>query len=248
MTPKQRAAEFWNKFAQDQQLSLLLSQQPGIYFFIKDVDGYIIDANNLTVERCGCQTLEQVIGKTDYDFFPIDLAEKYRVDDRRVVDTAAPILNMSELAPNSHGMIDVWTTNKIPLFSADGNVIGVAGISSCLAQTREAIREYLTIADTLDFIKINYHKTISIPELAELAGLGERKYTEQFKAIFKMTPQAYIIHMRIHSACELLINSTTPLVEIAKEVGFYDQSTFSKQFSKRMNEAPLAYRKRNHVI
>ena len=97
--------------------------------YIKDKNGIIIAANQLTYERCGCKTENEVIGKTDFDFFPKDMAEKYGKDDRRVMDTGTPIINMPELAPSKDGSIQCYITNKMPLFDTKGEIIGVHGAS-----------------------------------------------------------------------------------------------------------------------
>ena len=39
------------------------------------------------------RSLEEILGKTDFDFFPPDLARKYQADDRRVMETGKPLRN-----------------------------------------------------------------------------------------------------------------------------------------------------------
>src|SRR6266446_2075335 len=52
--------------------------------FRKDLQGRFIVANQLFCRTVG-KPLEEILGKTDYDFYPSHLAEKYRQDDRRVI-------------------------------------------------------------------------------------------------------------------------------------------------------------------
>src|SRR5437764_15210016 len=54
--------------------------------FRKDLEGRFTFANSLVLTTIG-HTLEEVIGKTDFDFFAPELAEKYRQDDLRVIAT-----------------------------------------------------------------------------------------------------------------------------------------------------------------
>jgi len=49
--------------------------------------------------------------------------------------------------------------------------------------------------------------------------------------------------MRIHDSCELLRTESIPINDIAVELGFYDQSSFTVQFKKCMGLTPLQYRK-----
>ena len=215
-----------------------------MYSFIKDKDGLIIAANQLTYERCGCKSEEEVIGKTDFDFFPKDMAEKYVKDDQKVISTGTPILNMPELAPNKEGLIQCYITNKMPLYDNKGQIIGIAGTTTSVEYFHDALKPYLSIAPTIDFIKENYQNTISIPDLAEMVGLKIRKFENLFKEIFQITPQTYIIKMRIHDACLKLISTNLSIADIATSVGFYDHSTFTRQFTKHMDIRPVQYRKK----
>ncbi|HEU0038973.1 MAG TPA: PAS domain-containing protein, partial [Verrucomicrobiae bacterium] len=78
-----------------------------------------------------CKTLdrklEEIIGKTDFDFFPADLAAKYQADDRRVMETGELYETVEEHQPPGHGKMSVQVV-KTPLRGADGQIIGLQGI------------------------------------------------------------------------------------------------------------------------
>jgi len=235
--------EFLDKLGNVNRIDLLLTKVTNVYFFAKDYEGRVMLANQLTVERCGCKTEEELIGKTDYDLFSFDLADKYRKDELAIMQAGEAVYDMTELAPNKDGIIDCYFTNKIPLYDKEERVIGIAGVSSSHAFLKKSLDSYLKIAPALEKIRDNIDHSISVPELAQSVGLTQRKFGEYFKEIFKLTPQTYILKMRIHFACEELTKSNTPLAEIAHSVGFYDHSTFTHQFTKHMNVRPTEYRK-----
>src|ERR1019366_94191 len=54
--------------------------------FRKDLEGRFTIANQQYCKHYECK-LEDILGKTDFDFFPKELAEKYQKDDRRVMET-----------------------------------------------------------------------------------------------------------------------------------------------------------------
>ncbi len=226
------------------QLVPLLNDALGVFFFAKDRGGRIMMANPLTVERCGCRTEDEVVGRTDYDFFPFDLADKYVTDDRRVMETGQPILNMMELAPDRDGTLDLYVTNKIPLRDRDGAVIGMAGASTCYEYHRRSMRQYLEIADAVDYIKQHYQERVQIPVLAELCGMPARRFSEQFKQVLGLAPQTFVVLVRVHYACLELLRSEAPLADVAGKTGFYDHSCFTRQFTQHMGMTPVAYRKR----
>src|SRR5215831_12287880 len=78
-----------------------------------------------------CETLgrplDEILGKTDFDFFPSDLAEKYQRDDRRVLTTGEPYETVEENQPPGGGKIYVQVV-KTPLRGADGQIIGLQAI------------------------------------------------------------------------------------------------------------------------
>lgn len=53
----------------------------------------------------------------------------------------------------------------------------------------------------------------------------------------------FIIQVRLNKACELLVNSSKPIVEIAKGIGFNNLSNFNRQFKQYYDMTPSHYRK-----
>ncbi|HEU0040380.1 MAG TPA: PAS domain-containing protein, partial [Verrucomicrobiae bacterium] len=111
-----------------------------------------------------CATLgkapEEIIGKTDADIFPAELAAKYQRDDHRVLDTGETFETVEE-HQTAHGKIYVQVI-KTPLYDAVGNIIGVQGmfwdvterrkIEEALAYERDLLRALLdNIPDNIYF-------------------------------------------------------------------------------------------------
>ncbi len=92
----------------------------------KDLDGRFTFANQRFCTELG-RTLDEIRGKTDFDFWPRELAEKYRRDDRRVIDSGQ-ILDVVEEHVTPQGEILYVQVMKTPLFSHDGKPIGIQGI------------------------------------------------------------------------------------------------------------------------
>jgi PAS domain S-box-containing protein len=92
----------------------------------KDLEGRFIFGNRRFCEGRG-QTVDQLIGKTDFDFFPPELAAKYRQDDMRVHQTATPYASAEEHITATGEKLYVECV-KSPIFDAAGQVIGTQGI------------------------------------------------------------------------------------------------------------------------
>ncbi|HPC49277.1 MAG TPA: helix-turn-helix transcriptional regulator, partial [Kiritimatiellia bacterium] len=67
----------------------------------------------------------------------------------------------------------------------------------------------------------------------------------RFHRFFNTSLCRYLIRVRVNTACQLLTETNRNVTEIASEVGFYDQSHFSRTFTRLMGLSPLKYRKRH---
>jgi eukaryotic-like serine/threonine-protein kinase len=92
----------------------------------KDLEGRFTFANRRCCAELGT-TLDQIRGKTDFDFFPPELAEKYRADDQKVLETGQAI-DVVERHVTPKGETLYVQTMKTPVFGPDGEPIGIQGI------------------------------------------------------------------------------------------------------------------------
>ncbi|HLQ43118.1 MAG TPA: PAS domain-containing protein, partial [Planctomycetaceae bacterium] len=92
-------------------------------FIVKDLQGRRIFANRRYCEEHGV-TLSQVLGKTDFELFPADLARKFAADDQRVIETGEELHDLEE-SKGLDGSRRIIDRRKSPIRDADGNIIGV---------------------------------------------------------------------------------------------------------------------------
>jgi len=79
------------------QLCQLFENIPGVSFFVKDKESRLMYMTEKFLPRIGLGSNEELYGKTDFDLFPPRLAEHFRRDDRLVMDSKKPSLNILEL-------------------------------------------------------------------------------------------------------------------------------------------------------
>jgi two-component system sensor histidine kinase/response regulator len=96
--------------------------------FRKDLQGRVTFANELMCKALNRKASE-ILGKTDYDFFPEALAEKYRADDRRVAESQASFETTEEFQTPT-GELRYTHVVKTPVFDATGKLVGVQGMFS----------------------------------------------------------------------------------------------------------------------
>ena len=129
--------------------------------FRKDLEGRITFMSPRYMEELG-ETPGSILGKTDFDLFPEELAEKYRNDDRRVVEREATIELVEEFE-NAEGDRSFVQTLKTPVRDADGRVVGMQGIfwditekkmaEERLAQRERELREIIDVVPHAIFMK-----------------------------------------------------------------------------------------------
>ncbi len=229
------------------EVARLFEHLPDICFFVKDMQGRFVDGNQLLAQKLGVDHIDEIAGITDAQAFPNDLARVFLTDDTRIITTGEAMIDHIELVPNRDGTVEWYLTNKIPLHSENGDVIGIAGITQNLNTLGESWQPYEEMQDVLEYIKNNYQMNIGLSELANLIHLSVSQFERKFKKNFAISPIKFIIRFRIHMACKLLLHTRRTITDIAHSCGFCDHSHFSRQFVKIMNKSPGQYRKCFHT-
>lgn len=94
------------------------------------------------------------------------------------------------------------------------------------------------------YVKANCQKNISLHELAVYAGLSKFHFSRVFKNEVGISPYDYLIQSRLKLARDMLLNGQ-PLAEVALELGFTDQSHFSRFFRRNTGVPPAQFVKSN---
>jgi AraC-like DNA-binding protein len=240
-----KKTEFMEQISLDSPFYTLFDYLPGISFFAKNIHFELVCANHSFLERLGIQKENQIIGKSDYDFFPRAMADHFRMDDQAVVDAKKPKTNIVELFINTDGLPDWYLTTKLPVFGKNGEVIGIMGTSHSYKQGKRLIQPLLKVEKAIQFIQDHFREQINIGEIAAQVNLSTRQLDRQFQEILKMSPQEFIARLRITTACRELSRTPKPILDVALSLGYYDQSSFTLQFRKHMETTPLKYRKQH---
>ncbi len=119
--------------------------------FSKDLDGHFTFANQ---RYCAAENkpLEELVGKTDFDLHPPDLAKQYRADDLRVIETRE-VIEKEEIHQTLEGTPSYVQVVKAPIYDADGQVRGMLGIFWDITERRRAEEQLRLQALVLDQIQ-----------------------------------------------------------------------------------------------
>jgi len=116
-------------------IASLLDSMPDIIFF-KDTQGVYLGCNPPFAEFVG-RTREDIIGRTDFDLFPHEVAAEFRRYDLSMMESRKPQHN-EEWITYPDGRRILLDTLKTPYWSPDGSMIGVLGISRDITDRKQA--------------------------------------------------------------------------------------------------------------
>ena len=123
------------KLEESQKLLKGLIENSPAVIFIKKVDGTYLEISRRWVEELGLDP-DAMIGKTDFDVFPVEQATLYRANDEFVFRTRKA-LEVEETAVLPDG-VHVFRSLKFPLFDQDGECYALCGVSQDITERKRA--------------------------------------------------------------------------------------------------------------
>ncbi len=220
------------QLALSEQLSVEQAFQESIpaYVFRKDRNNVYVQANPAFLAFNGLK-YEELIGKTDHDFYPKEQADWFVASDNQVMDSKEPAFNLTRKEVTAEGKERWVSTNKAPYFHANGEVIGIIGLAFDITEKKERddklqhryqieklILEISTRFINLDFNQIDNEINFALAEVAGLLGINYA----------------------------LIIYSDDSRQRVTRTHSWYDQSLkhlLPKTENLPINEAPYFYKK-----
>ncbi len=116
------------KISEKELLNALLEYIPDSIYF-KDLKSRFIRVSRQLVNRFNVKSEEEIIGKTDFDFFTKEHALQAFNDEQEIIKTGKSIINKEE-KETYEGKEEKWVlTTKVPFYNKEGKIIGTLGIS-----------------------------------------------------------------------------------------------------------------------
>jgi PAS domain S-box-containing protein len=128
--------------------------------FIKDTRGGILLDNLAHRRLLGRLEMDDVLGKSDRDFFEPALADRYMDDERRIVESGQPLINHEEPTVDAEGRPHWFLTTKVPVRDGHGRITALVGINRDITDRRKIetqIRQSLKEKEIL--LREIYHRT-----------------------------------------------------------------------------------------
>lgn len=111
------------------------------FMYVKDAESRFVVANASLARSMGVKSPEELLHKTDFDFYPKELADAYYRDEQNVIRTKQPLFNREEEAFDADGN-KIWVlTTKVPLYDKNGQVTGIAGVGRDITHLKKTQEE-----------------------------------------------------------------------------------------------------------
>ena len=173
-------------------LRTMIDNLPDV-IYAKDTESRFLVASATVATLMGVEAPDDLLGKTDFDFYPPELASKFRADDEAVVRTGQPAANIEEPALDPQGNTRWLLTTKVPLRDSQGNVIGLVGIGHDITGRKQ-------VEETLQKSQANLSQA---QRIAHLGGwdlnleTNDLAWSDESYRIFGLSPTG--IGMRLES-------------------------------------------------
>ncbi len=166
--------------ASEARLRTLVNTLPD-FVWLKDANGVYLLCNPM-FERFFGASEAAIVGKTDHDFVPQALADAFRANDQAAMAANRPRVNEEWVPMADSGRRVLLETTKVPIHSADGQLIGVLGIGHDITAQRQLQQD---LQEALLFMR----------ETQRIAGTGGWKANPE-TGVVKWTEEVY--HMVEH--------------------------------------------------
>lgn len=113
----------------------------------------------------------------------------------------------------------------------------------CGSVAEEGPRNMMNVAATAAYIERHYTEKITLEELAGMSHYSPRHFVRIFEEAYRVTPQKYIMSLRLHHACILLRETDISIEDTALQCGFGDGNYFCRVFRRYVGVTPREYRR-----
>jgi len=149
---EERTTELQREIEERKQMEQALAEERNLlrtlidnlpdYIYVKDRESRFLLANKASMCGLGIATLDELVGKTDFDFFPRELAEQYYGDEQAIFESGQPLINREERNIDlTTGIANLVLTTKVPLRDSQGHIVGIVGIGRNITEHKRMDEE-----------------------------------------------------------------------------------------------------------
>jgi len=118
--------------------------------YVKDTGGRFLLVNETSARNFGAATPDAIVGKTDFDLFPAELAEQYQASERMLFTSDTAIINVEETSLDQN-QETVWlAVTQVPFHDSQGKIAGFVGINRDITERKQVEEELRMHRDHLE--------------------------------------------------------------------------------------------------
>jgi two-component system cell cycle sensor histidine kinase/response regulator CckA len=122
------------------------------YIYVKDIAGRFLIANIAVAQLMGAATPEALVGQSDFDFYPAELAEQFHADEQALIQSGQPLIDREEPVIDQITGQKRWlSTTKVPLQGPQGQLVGLVGLGRDISE-RKRLEAQLLQAQKMEAI------------------------------------------------------------------------------------------------
>ena len=106
--------------------------------FVRDTGGRVVLSNRSDARAMGVDDPDSLVGKTDFDFYPTELAAQFQMDNQVVLESGQAIVDREERSRDTDGEPRWVLTTKVPLRDPKGRITGLVGIARDVTERKKA--------------------------------------------------------------------------------------------------------------
>ena len=124
----------------DRERSLLRTIMETIpdYVYAKNTKHEFLAASTALAQRMGARSGDELLGKSDFDFYPKETAEKYAKDEDDLMRSGKAVIDREESCLDADGNTVWHLTSEVPFRDASGKVVGLVGVGHNISERRSA--------------------------------------------------------------------------------------------------------------
>jgi len=176
-----------------------------------------------------------------------------------LIEALPPFIHIHNYGDVAHHWLE--QTLKVIGSEVAQSALGADLIALKLSETIcvQAIRAYLStdgrersvlagftdprISRTLDAVHETPGAPWTLESMAKAAGQSRTAFAERFRRIMGQAPHEYLTQWRMQIARQLLLETSTPIIDIAERVGYQSESSFGRVFKRCIGHTPAGVRK-----
>lgn len=240
-----------NKTKESEQLLRTLVDNLPLNLYIKDTESRKILVNQSECDYLEAASPESLIGKSDFDLFPENIAQISRDEDLQVMKTKKPIIGKRTVNIKKNGTATSFLTSKIPLLNLEGHCKGLMGISMDIS---EIIQKENQLNDLINVTAVQNKKLINF---AHIVSHNLRSHTANFSMLVNFlvkedqeSEKERIMEMLTKASDNLMdtLENLNEVVDINTNINLEIKPLNLNEQIERVKENLAAFLHQNHVV